>query len=80
MVLHTLTSITKMEVDNISSRIIRVPFKAWMAMERVMNAPQKTWSVDSDWVRTPRYKAGRLRRRMYMCIDIPTPKELEDEL
>jgi len=51
-------------------------------MDRVMNAPQRDWSwiADSDWIRTPRYKGGRLRRRMFAKKDMPIPKELEDDL
>jgi len=63
-------------------RTVIIPEKAIKMMERVMGAPpiKASWLRDSDWTRTPRYKGGRLRRRMYTLKDLPAPKELEDEL
>lgn len=63
-------------------RSVKITEKAIAAMDRVMNAPQNAfyvpWYWDSDWVRTPKVKGGRLRRRMYTAVDLPVPRELED--
>lgn len=62
-------------------RTVVIPERALAAMERVLNAPQRVYNVDSDWIRTPKYKGGRLRRRMFTSMkDMPVPRELEDEL
>lgn len=63
-------------------RTIVVPERALRMMERVMGAPRRDWSwiADSDWIRTPRYKGGRLRRRMFAKTEMIVPKELEDDL